>query len=189
MAAVRCNHAALPLRRASGHGGILNISSIDALRPTPRVPAYSAAKPALHRDTTTRAAGLARERIRAKAIAPDSIAFPRRPMGPAPGATAGAVPAPPGGIGFGSPGTLEEIAHAVLFLAAPQARWSAGQILAVDGGPSLGARHRYEVTRMARRRPCKPAQPDRCRDRATQRLRPSRLKPRRQRSSASPATL
>ncbi len=50
MAAVRCNRAALPYLRRSDAAVILNISSINAQRPTPRAIAYSTAKAAL--DTT-----------------------------------------------------------------------------------------------------------------------------------------
>ncbi len=140
MAAVRCNRAALPLLRASHHACILNISSINALRPTPRVPAYSAAKAALNYYTTTLAAELARERIRVNAIAPGSIEFPgglwdqRRAQQPELYRRIRAA------IPFGDFGALEDVSNAALFLASPQARWITGQVLALDGGQSLGAR-------------------------------------------------
>lgn len=139
MAAVRCNRAALPLLRASQRACILNISSINALRPTPRVPAYSAAKAALNYYTTTLAAELARERIRVNAIAPGSIEFPgglwdqRRAQQPELYRRIRAA------IPFGDFGALEDVSNAALFLASPQARWITGQVLAVDGGQSLGA--------------------------------------------------
>jgi len=138
MAAVRCNRAALPLLRGSAHGCILNISSINALRPTPRAPAYSAAKAALNYYTANLAAELARERIRVNAIAPGSIEFPgglwdrRREQQPELYRRIRAT------IPFGNFGALEDVAHAALFLASPQARWITGQVLAVDGGQSLG---------------------------------------------------
>ncbi|MCI2261974.1 SDR family NAD(P)-dependent oxidoreductase [Xanthomonas indica] len=139
MAAVRCNRAALPRLRASGRGCILNISSINGLRPTPRVPAYSAAKAALNYYTTTLATQLARERIRVNAIAPGSIEFPgglweqRRQQQPELYRHIRAS------IPFGAFGALDDVANAALFLASPQARWITGQVLAVDGGQSLGA--------------------------------------------------
>ena len=43
------------------------------------------------------------------------------------------------GIPFGRRGTPEEIAEVTLFLASPHARWITGQVIAVDGGPMLGA--------------------------------------------------
>ncbi|KAB7763030.1 SDR family NAD(P)-dependent oxidoreductase [Xanthomonas sp. LMG 12461] len=139
MAAVRCNRAALPHLRGSGRGCILNISSINGLRPTPRVPAYSAAKAALNYYTTTLATQLARERIRVNAIAPGSIEFPgglweqRRQQQPELYRQIRAS------IPFGAFGAIDDVANAALFLASPQARWITGQVLAVDGGQSLGA--------------------------------------------------
>ncbi|MEQ4574325.1 MAG: SDR family oxidoreductase, partial [Gammaproteobacteria bacterium] len=40
---------------------------------------------------------------------------------------------------FGSFGAVEDVADAARFLLSPQARWITGQVLAVDGGQSLGA--------------------------------------------------
>ncbi|KLD70740.1 SDR family NAD(P)-dependent oxidoreductase [Xanthomonas pisi] len=138
MAAVRCNRAALPYLRSSDAAAILNISSINAQRPTPRAIAYSTAKAALNYYTTTLAAELARERIRVNAIAPGSIEFPeglwarRRDEEPELYARIR------DSIPFGGFGQVHYIADTALFLASPQARWITGQVLAVDGGQSLG---------------------------------------------------
>ncbi|PPU75915.1 3-oxoacyl-ACP reductase [Xanthomonas cucurbitae] len=139
MAAVRCNRAALPHLRRSADAVILNISSINAQRPTPRAIAYSTAKAALNYYTTTLAAELARERIRVNAIAPGSIEFPdglwdqrRREEPELYAHIRDSIP-------FGSFGQVQYVADAALFLASPQARWITGQVLAVDGGQSLGA--------------------------------------------------
>ncbi|KTF37068.1 SDR family NAD(P)-dependent oxidoreductase [Xanthomonas vesicatoria] len=138
MAAVRCNRAALPHLRTSEAAVILNISSINAQRPTPRAIAYSTAKAALNYYTTTLAAELARERIRVNAIAPGSIEFPDglwdRRRCDAPELYARIRDSIP----FGGFGQVQDIADAALFLASPQARWITGQVLAVDGGQSLG---------------------------------------------------
>ncbi|MCW4455652.1 SDR family oxidoreductase [Flavobacterium sp. MXW15] len=137
MAAVRCNRAALPHLRRSPAPAILNISSINALRPTPRAAAYSAAKAALNYYTVTLATELARERIRVNAIAPGSIEFPgglwerRRDEEPA------LYRQVRDSIPFGGFGRVEDVAEAALFLASPQARWITGQVLAVDGGQAL----------------------------------------------------
>lgn len=138
MAAVRANRCALPWLRRSDTAVIVNITSINALRPTPRAPAYSTAKAALAYYTTTLAAELARERIRVNAVAPGSIEFPgglwARRRGEEPALYARIRDAIPFG-GFGDP---RDVAEAVLFLCSPRARWITGQVLAVDGGQSLG---------------------------------------------------
>ncbi len=138
MAAVRCNRAALAHLLRSDAPAILNISSINALRPTPRAAAYSTAKAALNYYTVTLAAELARSRVRVNAIAPGSIEFPgglwarRRDEDPALHARIrDAIP-------FGGFGDVANVAHAALFLCSPRARWVTGQVLAVDGGQSLG---------------------------------------------------
>ncbi|WP_269792733.1 SDR family NAD(P)-dependent oxidoreductase [Stenotrophomonas sp. Iso1] len=137
MAAVRTNRAALPHLRNSAMPAILNISSINALVPTPRAAAYSAAKAALNYYTTSLATELARERIRVNAIAPGSIEFPnglwdrRRSEEPALYEQIRAK------IPFGGFGEVDDVARAAVFLCSPAARWITGQVLAVDGGQSL----------------------------------------------------
>lgn len=137
MAAVRTNRVALPYLRRSAAAVILNISSINALRPTPRAAAYSAAKAALNYYTTSLATELAPEKIRVNAIAPGSIEFPgglwerRRLDEPA------LYQRIRESIPFGDFGRVEDVAQTAVFLASPQARWITGQILAVDGGQSL----------------------------------------------------
>lgn len=139
MAAVRTNRAALPHLRNSTMPAILNISSINALVPTPRAAAYSAAKAALNYYTTSLATELARERIRVNAIAPGSIEFPgglwdrRRSEEPALYEQIRAR------IPFGGFGEVDDVARAAVFLCSPAARWITGQVLAVDGGQSLPA--------------------------------------------------
>ncbi|WCE05260.1 SDR family NAD(P)-dependent oxidoreductase [Pseudoxanthomonas sp. JBR18] len=139
MAAVRTNRAALPHLRRSAAPAILNISSINGTVPTPRAAAYSTAKAALNYYTVTLATELAREKIRVNALAPGSIEFPdglwdqRRSTEPALYARIR------DSIPFGAFGTVEDVAEAAVFLVSPAARWITGQVLAVDGGQSLGA--------------------------------------------------
>ncbi|HEY0332659.1 MAG TPA: SDR family NAD(P)-dependent oxidoreductase [Stenotrophomonas sp.] len=137
MAAVRCNRAALPYLRRGREAAILNISSVNALNPTPRAVAYSTAKAALNYYTTTLAAELAREGIRVNAIAPGSIEFEdglwdrRRVEEPALYAQVRES------IPFGGFGRVEDVAAAAVFLLSSQGRWITGQVLAVDGGQHL----------------------------------------------------
>ncbi|AOY68126.1 SDR family oxidoreductase [Xanthomonas euvesicatoria pv. euvesicatoria] len=138
MAAVRCNRAALPYLRRSAAAVILNISSINAQRPTPRAIAYSTAKAALDYYTTTLAAELARERIRVNAISPGSIEFPGGLWDKRSREEPELYARIRDSIPFGGFGQVQHVADAALFLASPQASWITGQVLAVDGGQSLG---------------------------------------------------
>ncbi|WP_115584301.1 SDR family NAD(P)-dependent oxidoreductase [Xanthomonas dyei] len=138
MAAVRCNRAALAHLRTSDAAVVLNISSINAQRPTPRAIAYSTAKAALNYYTTTLAAELARDRIRVNAIAPGSIEFPDGLWDKRSRDEPELYARIRDSIPFGGFGQVQHIADAALFLASPQARWITGQVLAVDGGQSLG---------------------------------------------------
>ena len=139
MAAVRTNQAALRWLRRSHSGCILNVSSINALKPTPRTAAYSTAKAALNYYTQSLAAELARERIRVNALAPGSIEFPgglweqRRESAPELYRQIEAS------IPFGGFGSVEAVADAALFLCSPASRWITGQVLVVDGGQMLPA--------------------------------------------------
>lgn len=139
MAVVRASRAAQPWLEQGVSPSILNISSISALKPSVRTPSYGAAKAAVVHYTTTQAAALARKGIRVNCIAPGSIEFPgglweeRRTRQPELYArTLASIP-------FGRFGTDAEIAEVAAFLASDAARWVTGQIIAVDGGQTLGA--------------------------------------------------
>lgn len=51
------------------------------------------------------------------------------------------------GIPMGRPGTVEDIAAAVVFLASPQASFINGQTLLIDGGSTSGAADRAHLIR------------------------------------------
>jgi 3-oxoacyl-[acyl-carrier protein] reductase len=137
MAAVRASRAALPWLQRSAAGCILNVSSINGLKPTPRTVAYSTAKAALNYYTTALASELATQKIRVNAIAPGSIEFPdglwERRRSEAPELYARIRDSIP----FGGFGEVAAVADAAVFLCSPAARWITAQVLAVDGGQSL----------------------------------------------------
>ncbi len=119
-----CAQAAAPLLKKSGHGRIINISSLGGMLPWPKFTHYCVSKAGVIMLTRCLARALAPE-ILVNSVAPGTIQFP------------GEEPdeeyirrAPLHRTGKGS-----EIADAVFFFATTD--FVTGQILAVDGGRSL----------------------------------------------------
>jgi 3(or 17)beta-hydroxysteroid dehydrogenase len=123
---------AIPAIARAGGGAIVNISSIAALRPTPGLVAYGAAKAAVRQLTQSVALYCARNRlrIRCNSIHPGIV---RTPMFEAAFDEAerrrrtDEVP-------LGRLGEPEDIAEAVLFLASDESSYITGAKLIVDGG-------------------------------------------------------
>ena len=116
-------------------GAIVNISSMAGITGVKGGAHYSASKAALQMFTTVTAAEWGRYGIRANCVAPGMIASERsveawRVAKLDLSNVAGIVP-------LGRPGTSDEIANAIVFLASDAASYISGQTLAVNGGPSL----------------------------------------------------
>jgi NAD(P)-dependent dehydrogenase (short-subunit alcohol dehydrogenase family) len=131
----RMTQALVPHFQAHGTGRIVNVASINGRRPWADTPGYSASKAAVINLTQSLAMQLGAANINVNAVCPggvmtamadsfthDRAAFEReimesrilkRPLLP------------------------EDIGHAVVFLASPQARSITGQALNVDGGAVL----------------------------------------------------
>ncbi|MFD9700151.1 SDR family NAD(P)-dependent oxidoreductase [Lentzea sp. NPDC059081] len=114
-------------------GSIVHVGSRGAFRGEPDHPAYGASKAALHAFGQSAAVALAPHRISVTSVAPGFIATERQAAKLA-GAEGDAVrdQSP-----FGRVGTPEEIAAAVVHLASPEAAWSSGAVLDLNGASYL----------------------------------------------------
>lgn len=132
---VRATRAALPYLRKSEHAAIVNMSSCTAATGLRRRVLYSATKGAIEAMTRAMAADLLAEGIRVNCVSPGTVDTPliRKLIDEAPD------PAlqrqvyndrQPTGLMV----SAEEVARAVLYLADPRARSTAGSVLTVDGG-------------------------------------------------------
>ena len=126
----RICRAVLPHIVAAGGGTIVNVTSLNSLVSSPLMSAYGAAKAAVMNLTRSIAIEYAESGIRANCVAPGPIAT----VALATSETGGQVRNLGGTVPLGRPGTPEEIARAVLYLASPESSYVTGQVLAVDGG-------------------------------------------------------
>lgn len=116
-------------------GAIVNVSSNAGTTGVKGGAHYSAAKSALQMFTTVTAAEWGRFGIRCNCVAAGMIASPRavaawQAAGLDPDSMAGEIP-------LGRPGTPEEMANMIVFLASDAASYVTGQVIAVNGGPAL----------------------------------------------------
>lgn len=137
----RMSHAALqPMVRQGEGGRIINIASVVGLAAMRLQSAFVAAKAGIVHITRSMALELGPQGILTNAIAPGSVMTEgtRSLFYGADGKFAGRTAEFMQHLPLGRPGTPEEIAEAVLFLASPNASYINGQVLAVDGGWTAG---------------------------------------------------
>jgi NAD(P)-dependent dehydrogenase (short-subunit alcohol dehydrogenase family) len=134
------SQAAARVMRPRGSGRIINIASVAGLVPLRLQCAFVAAKAGVVNLTKAMALELGPHGILVNAIAPGSILTDgtRQLFYGEDGTFKDSVQRLLAHIPLGRPGTTEEIAHAALFLAAPESSYINGHILTVDGGWTAG---------------------------------------------------
>jgi NAD(P)-dependent dehydrogenase (short-subunit alcohol dehydrogenase family) len=136
------SRAAIPLLRRAPEGErrIINIASIAGLVPLRLQCAFTAAKAGVINLTKAMALELGPEGILVNAIAPGSILTKgtEQLFYGDDGLFKSSVQRLLDHIPLGRPGKPEEIAHAALFLAAPESSYINGHCLTVDGGWTAG---------------------------------------------------
>ncbi|GAA2747710.1 SDR family oxidoreductase [Kitasatospora cinereorecta] len=144
-----CAQAAARRMVAAGRGGrIVNVTSVHEFTPIPGGAAYCAAKGGLGELTKVLALELAPHGITVNAVSPGETATPMN--GVPEGADAAGLHRP--AIPAGRPGRAAEVAAAIAHLAAPEAAYTTGITLTVDGGLSLtSAVANQETTRRSSR--------------------------------------
>lgn len=114
-------------------GAVVNIGSRGAFRGEPEHPAYATSKAGLHAFAQSIAPILAPHDISVTSVAPGVVATERQEA---------KLGSPQGDVlraqsPFGRVATPEEVADAVLYLAAPEAIWASGTVLDLNGASYL----------------------------------------------------
>jgi 3-oxoacyl-[acyl-carrier protein] reductase len=133
LGAANATFRAVPHLLAGGGGAVVNVSSRGAFRGEPDTPAYGASKAGLNAFGQSMAIALAPHGISVGTVAPGFVQteMAREVLdGPGGDAVRGQSP-------YGRVARPEEVASAVLWLASPEARFSTGTIIDVNGASYL----------------------------------------------------
>lgn len=123
--AFNCSRAALRGMIRERYGRIVMISSVAGTHGNPGQAAYGASKAGLIGLARTLAKEYARKQITVNTVAPGPVATAM---------TEGLVDKIAEAVPLGRPGTVDEVAAAVSFLASDEAGYITGTVLPVDGG-------------------------------------------------------
>ncbi|WP_369254386.1 SDR family NAD(P)-dependent oxidoreductase [Geodermatophilus amargosae] len=133
LGAAHATFRAVPHLRAAGGGAVVNVSSRGAFRGEPDNPAYGASKAGMNAFAQSMALALAPLGISVTCVAPGFVQTEMaREVLDGPGGDAVRAQSP-----FGRVARPEEVASAVLWLASPEARFSTGTIVDVNGASHL----------------------------------------------------
>ena len=145
MSAIRFSRAVLPAMKQQRQGRIINLGAVSATRPRRGQIASNTAKAGLVNFTRSLAIEMAPHNILVNAVCPGSVDTPRwrakfnamvaelqKPADEVMRATAGRL------IPLERPGTPEEVAGLIVFLAGRQASYITGTAINVDGGLAAG---------------------------------------------------
>jgi NAD(P)-dependent dehydrogenase (short-subunit alcohol dehydrogenase family) len=123
--------AAIPAMIAAGHGSIVNISSRQGERASPRFAAYATSKGGLNALTRSIAVDYAKQGIRANTISPGYVLNERRDRDLDPERRARLE-----GMHLTRLGEAEDVAHAAVYFASRESEFATGVNFPLDGGSS-----------------------------------------------------
>ncbi len=130
----RMTRAVVPQMLKQGRGAIVNISSIASLVGLPVLPAYAASKGAIDALTRAIASDYAADGIRCNVVNPGLI---DTPMAAPLMANKEMLQPILAQYAIRRPGTPEEVANMVLYLASDEAAWVTGGTFTIDGGMTI----------------------------------------------------
>lgn len=130
----RITRAVIPQMLKQGRGSIINISSVASLVGLPTLPAYAASKGALDALTRALAIDYAKDGIRCNVVNPGLI---NTPMAAPLMANPDLLQPILAQYALRRPGTPEEVANMVLYLASDEAAWVTGATFPIDGGMTI----------------------------------------------------
>jgi NAD(P)-dependent dehydrogenase (short-subunit alcohol dehydrogenase family) len=130
----RMTRAIVPQMLKQGRGSIVNISSVASLVGIPGLSAYTASKGGLDALTRALAIDYAKDGIRCNVVNPALI---NTPMAAPLMANPDMLQSLLSQYAIRRPGTPEEVANMVLYLASDEAAWVTGATFPIDGGMTV----------------------------------------------------